>query len=191
MTALQTKHTPRTQQPTIFATEGWEPNLPTAASALAPHGIEVRAYDSESQQVLPWADGTFDLVMNRHESVDPAELVRVLHPGGIFLTQQVDNTEAGEFREWFGGQPTQPWIGLDPMVRDLESAGLSINDAGQWSGTMIFSDVEAVIVYLALIPWDVPDFTVDNNLEALETLAVQEASIRVTQKRFWIDARKP
>ena len=36
---------------------------------------------------MPWGDGEFDLVMNRHESYDLAEVARVLSPGGLFLTQ--------------------------------------------------------------------------------------------------------
>jgi SAM-dependent methyltransferase len=39
---------------------------------------------------LPFADGAFDLAINRHESFRGDEAYRVLAPGGTFLTLQVD-----------------------------------------------------------------------------------------------------
>ena len=38
---------------------------------------------------LPFGAGAFELVLNRHEELDPAEVARILAPGGRFLTQQV------------------------------------------------------------------------------------------------------
>lgn len=174
----------------IHASEGWEPNLPLAASVLAGFGVDVREYDSESGEPMPWSDGFFDLVMNRHESHDPTELARVISPGGLFLTQQVDGTEAHEFREWFGGAPEAPDNRLEPCVEALEAQGLRITDADEWTGTMCFADVEAVIEYLAYIPWDVPGFTVADNLGALDRLAARSAPIEVTQKRFRVSAQR-
>lgn len=181
---------PGTTGPTISATEGWDQNLELATSALADYDIEVREYDSEAGDRLPWPDGEFDLVMNRHESYDIAEVARVLSPGGLFLTQQVDGTEAAEFRSWFGGEETAPEIRLEPCVDDVERRGLSIEAARKWQGTMQFTDVEAVIEYLAYIPWDVPDFNVEDNIRALERLAGEAGPITVTQKRFLIAALK-
>jgi SAM-dependent methyltransferase len=94
---------PGEPSPTISAAEGWEPNVPLAASTLQDYGVEVTRYDSDHHPEMPWGDGEFDLVMNRHESYDLAEVARVLAPGGLFLTQQVDGTEAQEFRDLFGG----------------------------------------------------------------------------------------
>ena len=176
------------RKPLVHASEGWKPNLEVATSALKDYGIEVREYDSEVDEAMPWPDGFFDLVMNRHESYDPAELARVLMPDCRFLTQQVDGTEANEFRRWFGGEPQAPEIRLEPCLSDLEAQGFTIIDADEWTGTMEFADVEAVIEYLAYIPWDVPGFTVAGNLEELDRLAARSSPIDVTQKRFRITA---
>ncbi|GAA1855291.1 class I SAM-dependent methyltransferase [Brevibacterium marinum] len=173
---------------TVHASEGWRPNLDLATSALEEYGIDVREYDSETGEAMPWTDGFFDLVMNRHESYDPAELARVLIPNGRFLTQQVDGTEAGEFRQWFRGEPQTPDIRLEPCIDALESQGFTIAGADEWIGTMEFADVEAVIEYLAYIPWDVPDFTVADNLDTLDLLWECNSPISVTQKRFFIAA---
>lgn len=175
--------------PLIHATEGWEDNLPVATSALKEFGVEVSEYDSEAGDRLPCDDGELDLVMNRHESYDIAEVVRVLAPGGIFLTQQVDSTEAAEFRDWFGGEPDSD-TQLDLCIDEAERYGLTIDAARRWQGTMKFTDVEAVLEYLAYIPWDVPGFTVKDNLGALERLAAKSGPITVTQKRFLLATTK-
>lgn len=172
----------------VHASEGWKQNLELAISTLREYGVEVREYDSETGEAMPWPDGFFDLVMNRHESYDPEELARVLAPEGRFLTQQVDSTEASEFRRWFGGRPSGPENQIGPCLDQLEAEGFTITDADEWTGTMCFADVEAVIEYLAYIPWDVPGFTVDGNREALDRLAARSSPIEVTQKRFRISA---
>jgi SAM-dependent methyltransferase len=40
-------------------------------------------------EALPVDDASVDVVLNRHANVDVAETLRVLRPGGLFLTQQV------------------------------------------------------------------------------------------------------
>lgn len=75
---------PGEPSPTIAAAEGWEPNVPLAASMLEDYGVEVSRYDSDHHPEMPWGDDEFDLVMNRHESYDLAEVARVLSPGGLF-----------------------------------------------------------------------------------------------------------
>jgi SAM-dependent methyltransferase len=49
--------------------------------------------------LLPLADATFDLVINRHESFDAREVQRVLRPGGTFITQQVGAQDLIELNE--------------------------------------------------------------------------------------------
>ncbi|WP_209325976.1 class I SAM-dependent methyltransferase [Brevibacterium renqingii] len=182
---------PGESAPTITASEGWEPNVPLAASALREYGVEVTRYDSDHHPEMPWDDGTFDLVMNRHESYDIAEVGRVLAPGGRFVTQQVDGTEAQEFRDLFGAGLGNLGQQLEPCLDEVESQGLTIDAARKWQGTMCFTDVEAVIEYLAYIPWDVPGFSVMPNLDVLGSLAKSTEPIEVTQKRFLIVAHRP
>ena len=180
---------PGQQRRTVTATEGWEPNLPVARAALAPAGVEVLAYDSEAGDRLPFPDASLDLVMARHESFAATEVARCLRPGGMLLTQQVDGTEAGELREWFGGAPLHPEVRLPIMVAELAAAGLTVDRAEDWAGTMEFCDAEALVEYLGLVPWDVPGFAVDDHLETLARF--DAAPIQVTQKRFRVTAHRP
>ena len=176
--------------PTIAASEGWEHNAPLAASALEKYGVTVTRYDSDHHPDMPWGDGEFDLVMNRHESYDIAEVARVLAPGGLFLTQQVDGTEAQEFRDSFGGGAGNLHQQLEPCLAAVEENGFTVDAARKWQGKMSFTDVEAIIEYLAYIPWDVPGFTVTPNLGVLRRIAESSEPFEVTQKRFLIVARK-
>lgn len=54
---------------------------------------------------------------------------------------------------------------------------------------MTFKDAEALVTYLGLVPWDVPeDFTVDAHADRL--LGLDSAPISVTQRRFRVYAGK-
>jgi SAM-dependent methyltransferase len=82
------------------ATEAYAPNAPIAARRLrplnasvvlvegAPENYSTTATPSLGIPALPFRDGSFDLVIDRHESYLPAEVFRVLRRGGRFLTQQ-------------------------------------------------------------------------------------------------------
>lgn len=174
----------------LTATEAWAPNIPIARQALAPWGVEVIDYDADRGDRLPFDDGSVDLVMCRHESFDLAEVSRVLAPGGSFLTQQVDGTEAHELRNWFGGEPEAPDNRLDVTLACAGAAGLEVLLADEWAGTMEFRDVRALVTYMALVPWDVPGFRVADHTDALVRLA-EQGTLSVTQRRYLCHLVKP
>jgi SAM-dependent methyltransferase len=68
------------------ATEGYPPNILVARNRLEPLGVTVWPVGDDDR--LPLDDASFDLVINRHESYDAREVLRVLRPGGTFVTQQ-------------------------------------------------------------------------------------------------------
>lgn len=69
------------------AAEEWPPNARVAAKRLRRIGIDV-VHCRTDIHPLPFRGGTFDLVLSRHEAISPAEVDRILLPGGRFLTQQ-------------------------------------------------------------------------------------------------------
>lgn len=181
---------PQYVRPHIVATEGWEPNLPVAQKNLAPYNIKVHAYNSEKKESLEEEAASFNLLMNRHEAVDFDEVYRLLTPGDYFITQQVAGNDAAELREWLGGVTQYPEVTLPHYQAECERRGLVVESAKNWQGWMKFASVDSLIQYLALVPWDVPDFQVEKNLAKLQQLSQME-SIEVTQSRFLIIARKP
>ena len=173
-----------------LATEGWPPNVPVAREALAPHGIEVVVYDSETDPHMPFDDGRFDAVLDRHESYVATEVFRVLAPGGVFLTQQVDGRDFAEWQEMFGGVAAYSDITLDHLRAEAESAGFVVEEEGDWSGTMRFPDVDALVSYVRMVPWEVPDdFSVDRYADVL--LGLGPDDLVFTQRRFVLVCRRP
>jgi SAM-dependent methyltransferase len=116
----------------------------------------VVGYDADADGSLPFDDDSLDLVMSRHERVDAGEVARVLAPGGILLSQQVDGRDAEELRDWFGDKQQYPKARLDVEREAAERAGLVVDVAEEWAGRMEFADVEALVTYMALVPWNVP-----------------------------------
>ncbi len=87
------------------ATEEWAVNAPVARERLAPLGGEVVRCSSLA---LPFLDASFDLVLDRHEELDPSEIDRVLSPGGCFVTQQVVSDHWPELTEFFPHRQSLP-----------------------------------------------------------------------------------
>lgn len=117
------------------------------------------------------------------------ETARILKTGGRFLTQQVHGLEVPEFQEWFGSTPQCPHVTAENYCSDLEAAGLEITTVEDWWGRMAFKDAEALVTYLGLVAWDVPeDFTVDAHIDTL--LRLDSAPTTITQRRFRVYAAK-
>jgi SAM-dependent methyltransferase len=168
--------------PRVIATEGWAPNVPVATANLQPLGVEVIAYDPEIDTRMVCPDESFDLVMNRHEALDAKEIARVLQPGGILLTQQVDGNELPELRELFGGQPAYPDVTLAIQRGHMEEAGLQVLAADEWSGPLTFCNAEALDDYLSLVPWD--------RHPAFDVTQLPDGEVTLTQRRFWLQATR-
>ena len=179
----------------MIATEAYPPNRAIARDRLAPAGAHVVAYAAdETSSVLPFRDGTFDAVLDRHEAYDAREVSRVLAPAGVFLTQQVDGRSHADLLGWFGTEPHWPSVRLDRLAADLARAGLDIELSRSWWGSISFSDVGALVYYLRAIPWEIPDFSVDRfkpELLGLQRRLEQSGSLRFSEGRFVIRARKP
>ena len=72
--------------------------MPVAAERLRPLGADVLNADSLR---LPLRAATFDLIIDRHEALEPAETARVLAPGGTIITQQCGNDDWPELLRFF------------------------------------------------------------------------------------------
>ena len=179
--------------PDTVATEGWPPNLPVAQRALGPHGIDVVAYDAEGPDPgLPFPDGRFDVVLDRHEAYLATEVHRVLRPGGRFLTQQVDGRDFEELQNLFGGHTRYAHITLENLRAELLAAGFEVLASDEWRGRGRFPDVETLVRYVARVPWEVPeDFGVDRYADRLLELHKAGAELTFTQRRFYLLAQRP
>ncbi len=174
------------------ATEAYEPNVAVATQRLQPLGV--RVVQIKSDRDLPFGDATFDLVINRHESFDAAEVVRILKPGGRFLTQQVGGQDTIELNRWLGSpDPVYAAWSLDMAAHQLEGAGMQIIRRQDARLETTIHDIGALVFYLKVASWQIPDFTVDayrDRLRDLHTRIEREGSLRVWSHRFLIEGVK-
>ncbi|OFD77943.1 MULTISPECIES: class I SAM-dependent methyltransferase [Bacillus cereus group] len=176
--------------PTIYATEGYAPNVPIARKKLEPLGVTLVEVTDDT---LPFQDSQFDLIVNQHESYAASEVKRILSPNGIFLTQQVGGLDCAELNEQFGtplNSEFSSWS-LKMACNELKDNGLTILEAKEEFPLQRFYDVGAVVYYLKAIPWQIPDFTVDSYTEELyriHEIILQKGYFDVKQHRFIIKA---
>ncbi len=173
-----------------LATEEWHVNAPVAATRLRPLGVDVIRCRSA---VLPFREGVFDLVLNRHEELDPGDVARVLAEHGRLLTQQVGRQQWKELREFL---PRKHDFGdlFRRYQAGLMDSGMKIVQIGSHDWTVAYRGLGDVVFMLCVTPWDVPDFDpLGRDLRAL--LALEKAlatkdGIVLTESRFLIEAMK-
>lgn len=174
------------------ATEGYPPNVLAARMALQPHAIEVDEVTNDAH--LPYPDQRFDLILNRHESFDAFEVVRVLRPGGVFLSQQVGGRDLAELNQQLAAPPHTytDWT-LEAATRQVTAAGLWVLGSGEELLEATFRDVGAIVGLLLITPWVVPGFTVDAYRPQLQRLHqhLHHGPLTVHAHRFYLLAQCP
>lgn len=173
------------------AIEGYKPNVEVARKRLEPLGVKVLEMDESHD--LQFADGEFDLVLNRHSAFTASEVFRILKPEGNFLTQQVGGGNLNDLISAFDATPKYKSWTLENIKDDIQNAGFKIKDAREWRGKIEFKDVGAVVYFLKAIPWIVEGFSVENNLRHLEQLQARldrGEKLIFTQVRFLVLAQK-
>jgi SAM-dependent methyltransferase len=178
----------------IWATENYPPNVPIARARLEP--LSVRLVTRVPDEALPFPGQHFDLVINRHESYVPAEVYRILKPGGTFVTQQVGGRDNLRLNELLQDQiyfEFEDWS-LDHELPRLRAAGFDILEALEAFPEARVTDIGAVVYYLRAIPWQIEDFDVERYRERLLALHRQmecEGGLVLQSHRFFIQARRP
>ena len=97
----------------VVVTEDYAPNFKLATERLTRLGVKVVRVPLTDDDPLPFAEGEFDLVLNRHSGFNSNEVARVLAMGGTFLTQQVHGLWASDLLAAFDAKPQWPTSTLD------------------------------------------------------------------------------
>ena len=155
--------------PHTRATEGYPPNVPVARARLEPLGVLVSEVGEDGR--LPFADQEFDVVIDRHEFYLEPEVLRVLVPGGWFITQQIGPEHDAELNRLLDApvQPDLTWR-FDVAAAALERAGFQVVTRREEFPFTRFYDVGAIVYYLTAIPWQAPGFSVERYAPALRRL---------------------
>ncbi len=184
--------------PVTYATEQYGPNVSVAGKKLGPLGVTVVYIPEELSppynRDLPFENDFFDLLINRHEAYYPPELMRILKPGGLFITQQMGGRSYQNLLDILTGRPSQfsKW-NLESAVIELQSAGFSIIEQKEAELVYRFSDIGAIVYLLIIAPWTIEDFSVERYKDKLRELhgkiesdgyfdAIQHRFLAISQK---------
>ena len=144
---------------------------------------------------IPYDDGTFDIVINRHGDFCAKELHRLLKAGGLFITEQVGGeNDIDLIRMVLPDTPiSYPELNLKTQQQVFEEAGFQIVQAEEAFRPIIFRDVGAFVWFARIIEWEFPDFSVERCFDHLLDMQKQvEAQGRIegTIHRYLIVAKK-
>ncbi|MBE6677991.1 MAG: class I SAM-dependent methyltransferase [Ruminococcaceae bacterium] len=175
------------------ATENYPPNVALCREKLVPLGVDFKQADGKG--ALPFEDGAFDVVIDRHGDFNPKEIHRVLKRGGLFITQQVGAYNDRELVELLLGDVPVPFPEqlLNSVKAAFENAGFEVLQAAEHFRPMRFYDVGAIVWFARIIEWEFPSFTVDSHLQGLlkaQELVEKQGYVETKTHRFMLVARK-
>ena len=153
-----------------YATEYYSPNIPIATQRLTPLGVQVVPLKDE--QILPFQNEMFDLVINRHEYYDVSEVWRILKPGGIFLTQQATPRNCVQLNQYLNApldKNTAQWK-FEQDWTAIEQIGFTVLKHYEQVLESNFYDIGAVVFYLKVIEWQIEDFSVEKYSQRLRDM---------------------
>jgi len=176
-----------------YATESYPPNIPIATERLEPLGVKVVPLKDDN--ALPFPDDMFNLVINRHESYDLSEVIRILKPSGIFLTQQVGPRNCAQLNQYLNAPldpETAEWS-LQQEKQAFLDAGFTVTTCHEQVLESNFYDIGAVVFYLKVIEWQIDGFSVEKyeqRLREMHSLIERQGAFYATEQRFLIEAIK-
>ena len=159
---------------------------------LTPLGVDFRECSDPS--AIPFPDASFDIILNRHGAFDPAELFRLLRPGGVFLTEQVgeDNDRDLVERVLPGTPKPFPHKNLREQRAAFQAAGFRILRGEEAFRPILFYDVGAFVWFARVVRWEFPGFSVErcfDRLLALQRELEAAGEIRGTIHRYLLAAK--
>jgi SAM-dependent methyltransferase len=178
-------------QPGRFvACEEWVVNAGVARDRLGPLGVPVVRCQT-GERALPFPSRAFDLVLARHEAIDPVEVDRILSPGGTFLTQQVIPDVWPELHRCFPRAAVFPdhWREYPAALRAL---GYDVQ-AQRQDYRVTFESLGDLVAMLLISPWEIPAFDPESDLDALLALESELSTpegIVLRDGRYIVEARK-
>ncbi len=195
--------------PLVVATEAYGPNVLIATRRLQPLGVRVvrthpGVHDSRGPQPdgsfaerrLPFQYESFELALAHSSSFCPAEVYRVLRPGGLLLTAQgapsipptLADVLEGPIPTW--AQEGQGW----DIDTELDEAGFETVEKLDAFPKTTYLDIGAVVYMLRAVPWTITDFDVERYRERLYRLHLRtkrEAGFTVRDHHRLLEMRKP
>lgn len=172
-------------------TEGFLPNYDLCLERLKPLGITVRK--ALGEEVLPFEENTFDIIINRHGSYLYKEIRRVLKPSGLFITQQVGSKNNLPLSSLLGLKRDGKDFSLAAENSNFMKSGFEILESDEYYQTVKYNHIEAVIFMAKIIDWEFPNFSVENcfnELQEIEKQILNMGFVESIEHRFFLVAKK-
>lgn len=128
-------------------------------------------------EALQFPDAAFDVVLNRHAPVCVEEIVRVLRPEGIFITQQVGPRNTQNICFLFGCGPggeceSDPFQDMDKLIEAFQQNQCTVIACAEYDVRYWFCDVESLIFWLKAIP--IPeDFEIKKHWQKVDRIITE------------------
>ncbi len=117
-------------------------------------GVTHIAWIQGRVEALPCRAASIDLVLNRHANIDTGEILRVLRPGGLFVTQQVGADNLRVICQAFGCGPGGEYdyddkASVARLARSLTSQGAEVLTMAEYNVPYYLLDVASLLFLLA------------------------------------------
>ena len=100
---------------------------------------------------------SFDVVLVKHLHVYVDEIMRVLRPGGYFITQIVGKYTENNFLEAFGWERASSgpdwWQTIDEIAEQFRNHDCRILAQAEYNVPYWFQDVESFMFFIMSVPW--------------------------------------
>lgn len=164
----------------------------TVGDALKSLGVEV--IPVLTNDLLPFEDEAFDLIINKHESFDASEIERLLHENGYFITEQVGGLNDCELNLWLNVETSESLNkNFRSTINSLRDAGLTIVEEKEDISRTRFYDLGAIVYYLKSKRSPIRDFSVEkyfDRLQVMKGIIDQQGYIDLTKHRFLMIVKK-
>ncbi|TKJ43345.1 hypothetical protein CEE36_04755 [candidate division TA06 bacterium B3_TA06] len=155
-----------------------DPAMIQAACENTPSSLTHKvSFQRMHAEVLRFPNSCFDVVLNRHSPVFAGEIVRVLRPEGVFITQQVGSRNTQNICSVFGcgpggGYEPDPSQDIERLVEAFVKAGCRVVARASYDVRYWFRDVESFIFWLKAIPLP-EDFDIERHWQEVDKIITE------------------
>ncbi len=145
-----------------------DPQMVALAEENTPSAIACRVkFLAMDAAALEFPDASFDVVLCRHAPAYPAEVARVLRPGGVFITQQIGARNHANITALFGCGPDgrythDPAQSVAAWAEDFARLRCVVRARGEYDVPYYYQDAASLLLWLRTLP--VPeDFAIERH----------------------------
>jgi len=160
-----------------------DPAMIQAAKENTPLSLIKRvSFEVMQAEALKFPDNSFEVVLNRHAPVFPGEIVRVLRPDGVFITQQVGSNNTRNICSVFGCGPggeykRESLQNLGVLIDAFLNEGCRIVARASYDVCYWFCDVESLVFWLKAVPLP-EDFDIERHWREVDKIINEYSTSR-------------